>query len=95
MSGQTCTEFAEVHCYILESVFSPSILMSLLVKFWKDHRLSIKQDCQSHAVSNSAVIHKPCLQKKATWKNETYCVLWPVWLHKKECTALCLGGGKV
>lgn len=27
--------------------------MSLLVKGWKDHRLSIKKDCQSHTARNS------------------------------------------
>lgn len=92
---QTCTEFAEVHCCILESIFSPSILMSLLVKGWKDHRLSIKQDCQSYAVSNSAVIYILCLQKRDVWKNEPFCVLWPVQWDKIECAALFLKGGKV
>lgn len=74
MSGQTCTEFAAVHCYIPERISSHSHLMSLLVKGWKDHRLSVKEDCQSQAVSNSAVIYTPWVKNRMVLK---CCLLCP------------------
>lgn len=73
MSGQTCTEFAVVHCYIPERISSHSRLMSLLVKGWKDHRLSIKEDCQSQAVSDSAVIYPPWVKNRMVLKCHLLC----------------------
>lgn len=73
MSGQTCTEFAAVHCCIPERISSHSLLMSLLVKGWRDHRLSIKEDCQSQAVSNSAVIYTPGVKNRTVLKRRLLC----------------------
>lgn len=73
MSGQTCTEFAAVHCCIRERISSHSLLMSLLVKGWRDHRLSIKEDCQSQAVSNSAVIYTPGVKNRTVLKRRLLC----------------------
>lgn len=57
LSGQTCIEFAVVYCHIPERVSHHLSLMSLLVKGWKNHRLSIKADCQSQTVSNISAIY--------------------------------------
>lgn len=68
MGGQICTEIAVVHCYIPGRIFNHSLLMSLLVKGWKDHRLSIRKDCQSQGVSNSAVIYTRWVKNRMVLK---------------------------